>query len=129
MPLLIIASVGITILLLGLVSRRLLGVPVGWIRTIAVSLLISTSGGALLRSIGESLGVLTGAGDIDTSNPVLSGGVLLLLLAWSVALGLGILVILGPAPPQPALCPHRRARRQARPGRLPVQPGSLRPGR
>ncbi|WP_109471181.1 ABC1 kinase family protein [Ornithinimicrobium cavernae] len=94
MPLLILASVGVNILLLGLVTRRLLGVPVGWTRTLLVSLLVAYGGGAVSRPIGEALGIFTDQNTIDPAHQALAGGVVVLMLAWGIALGLGVLVIL-----------------------------------
>lgn len=94
MPLLIIASVGFNILLLGLVTRRLLGVPVGWIRTILVSLLVTTGGSAVVEPLGRALGVLTPQGLLEPGDRGLAGAVMVLMIAWGVAVGLGALVIL-----------------------------------
>lgn len=79
--------------LLGLVTRRLLGVPVGWIRTILVSAAVLYPGGSLMVSLGESLGVLQD-GAVREGNEALAGVILTLMLAWGIALGLGVLVIL-----------------------------------
>jgi ubiquinone biosynthesis protein len=121
MPLLILASVVLNVLLLGLVTRRLLGVPVGWIRTILVALLVSYGGGAIARPIGEALGVFTPDGMIAPDNQGVAGAVVMLMLAWGIALGLGILVILealvptGTVPSLPRMLrdlPARRRRAQ-----------------
>ncbi|HLS45827.1 MAG TPA: AarF/UbiB family protein [Ornithinicoccus sp.] len=88
------ATVGLNILLLGLVTRRLLGVPVGWIRTILVALLVSYGGGAIAGPIGESLGVITEDGTIPPGQEGIAGAVVVLMLAWGIALGLGVLVLL-----------------------------------
>src|SRR5690606_19919993 len=94
MPLLVMATIGLNILLLGLVTRRLLGVPVGWIRTILVALLVSYGGGAIAGPIGESLGVITEDGTIPPGQEGIAGAVVVLMLAWGIALGLGVLVLL-----------------------------------
>lgn len=94
MLLLSAAALVLNALLLGLVSRRLLGVPVGWIRAIAVSLVLTTAGFAVMGRIGESLGVVTVDGELVAGQEGLGSAVLLLILAWGVALGLGVLVIL-----------------------------------
>ncbi|MCK0112895.1 AarF/UbiB family protein [Ornithinimicrobium sp. F0845] len=96
MPLLVIASVVGYTLLLGLVSWRLLGVPVGWIRTFLVSLVLATGGGAVMRPVAEALGVVVDQDGavLEPSNQGLAAAVLLLIYAWGIALGLGVLVIL-----------------------------------
>ncbi|WP_256840203.1 ABC1 kinase family protein [Ornithinimicrobium faecis] len=94
MQLLTLVLIGFMILLLGLITRRLLGVPVGWIRTILVSLIVVYGGGALSRRIGEELGVFTADGVITPGRDLLAAVVVTLMVAWGIALGLGILVIL-----------------------------------
>lgn len=94
MPLLTLGSTALTILLLGLISRRLLGVPVGWIRTAVVSLVVVYGGGAVSRPLGEELGLFTDQGVITPGQEGTAGAVVLLMAAWGIALGLGILVIL-----------------------------------
>lgn len=94
MQLLALVFTVLTILLLGLVTRRLLGVPVGWIRTILVSLIVVYGGGAVSRPLGEELGLFTPQGAIEPGQEVLTGTVVCLMAAWGIALGLGILVLL-----------------------------------
>ena len=94
MPLLILASVVFNTLLLGLVTRRLLGVPVGWVRTILVSLTLTMAGGPLMQRLGASLGLITADDTVDPDHQLLAAGVLALIVAWGIALGLGVLVIL-----------------------------------
>lgn len=94
MPLLIAASVVFNTFLLGLVTRRLLGVPVGWTRTLIVSLAVTYGGGAVLQSLARSMEILGPNDEIVQDNAGLAVGVLLLLVAWGIALGLGVLVIL-----------------------------------
>lgn len=79
-------------LILGFLARRLLGVPVGWPRTILVSLVVSQAGEAAIDGLGDVLG-LPG---IRPYEPVSFGRALILLLAtaWLFALGLAVLVVL-----------------------------------
>jgi ubiquinone biosynthesis protein len=86
-------------LILGFVSRRLLGVPVGWPRTIVVSLLVSWlfSGVVVLigRIPGVDLTVESRGTDVTAEINTVQALLLVLLgLAWAVALGLAVLVIL-----------------------------------
>ncbi|MDO5629239.1 MAG: AarF/UbiB family protein [Mobilicoccus sp.] len=81
--------------ILALVTRRLVGVPVGWPRTIAVSAVVALVGNTLLTSIGTSIGVISPDGSyVPTLDPMLVGGVLVLMLAWSVAVGAAVLVVI-----------------------------------
>lgn len=95
MPLLVLFAAMVNTVLLGFVSRRLLGVPVGWPRTIAVSLVVSTAMGGLIRLGADRLGLVD---DPAAVAPGLEQGVvaavLVLMTAWGVAVGLGTLVIL-----------------------------------
>lgn len=88
-----VSAVIVNTLLLGLVTRRLLGVPVGWGRTLLVSLAVLAPGGTVMNALGDRLGLLED-GYVNAENPGLSAAVLLLILAWGIALGLGVLVIL-----------------------------------
>lgn len=79
-------------LILGFLARRLLGVPVGWPRTLLVSLVVSQAGGSALTGLGE---VLDLPGN-QPGQPVSVGSALVLFLAigWIFALGLAALVVL-----------------------------------
>ena len=81
-------------LLLGAVSRRLLGVPVGWPRTILVSGVVLVSGGAPAREISQNLGLTTADGQLVEGNELVVAAVMFLLLMWLIAVGLAMLVIL-----------------------------------
>ena len=98
MALLNVFSVVLNTLLLGLLTRRLLGVPVGWTRTILVSLAVFSGVSVVLDAVGRGLGVLDSAGAVRTDMSQTDIGVTVavtaLVVAWSVALGLGVLVIL-----------------------------------
>lgn len=90
-----IVTGGITILLLGFVTRRLLGVPVGWPRTIVVSLSVLSVMGIAGRRLGEDLGWLDAGGAMTArADPLATALVYALVVAWSIAVGLGVLVIL-----------------------------------
>lgn len=80
--------------LLGLVSRRLLGVPVGWPRTLLVAACLSAGGNAVLGPIAQRLGVMDARGDLGSAPLGVSVVVTTLLLAWAVAIGLAVLVVL-----------------------------------
>ena len=81
-------------LLLGAVTRRLLGVPVGWPRTIVVSAILLVAGGAPAREISRNLGFLTEDGQVVEGNELVVGAVTFVVLLWIIAAGLAMLVIL-----------------------------------
>lgn len=77
------------------VTRRLLGVPVGWFRTLVVAVLVTGGMTGFLQMASVRLGVATAEGQIEPSaDAVVAGLVLTLLAAWGVALGIGVLVLL-----------------------------------
>ena len=80
--------------LLGVVSRRLLGVPVGWPRTVLVSAVILTSGSTVLSALSQELGLLSSNGQILRDDESIVALVLALMLGWTIALGLAVLVVL-----------------------------------
>jgi ubiquinone biosynthesis protein len=89
----------INALILGFISRRLLGVPVGWPRTILVSLLVSWIFGRIAELIsripGVDAAIQTEGSSITAELNTLQALLLLMLgLAWAVAFGLAILVVL-----------------------------------
>lgn len=95
----VVISALVNALILGFISRRLLGVPVGWPRTIIVSLLVSWTFGGVVQLIdripGVELKIQTGGDDLTAEiNTVQTLLLILLGLAWAVALGLAALVIL-----------------------------------
>ncbi|HWM74697.1 MAG TPA: AarF/UbiB family protein [Nocardioides sp.] len=81
-------------LLLGAVSRRLLGVPVGWPRTIVVSAIVLVTGGAPAQEISRNLGLINENDQVVEGNELVVGAVTLVVLLWIIAAGLAILVIL-----------------------------------
>ena len=81
-------------LLLGAVSRRLLGVPVGWPRTIVVSAILLVTGGAPAQEISRNLGFVTEDGRVVEGNELVVGAVTFVVLLWIIAAGLAILVVL-----------------------------------
>ncbi len=82
-------------ILLGFVTRRLLGVPVGWPRTILVSGSVFAAMGGVSRRVLAHLGIDVGDdAALAALDPVVAVAVPTLLVAWSVAVGIGILVIL-----------------------------------
>ncbi|WP_018155617.1 ABC1 kinase family protein [Demetria terragena] len=82
-------------LLIGIVARRLLGVPVGWPRTLILSLVANSAAAELLPWALENLGLskAAGAGSATEDQAVLVL-VTVLLVAWLVALEVGLLAIL-----------------------------------
>jgi ubiquinone biosynthesis protein len=80
--------------LLGVVSRRLLGVPVGWPRTVLVSAVVLTSGSTVLSAVSQDLGLLSSNGQILRDDESIVALVLALMLGWTIALGLAVLVVL-----------------------------------
>lgn len=84
----------INILLLGFITRRLLGVPIGWPRTILASAIVFSAQGALMRLVVIELGYLRPDGTFAPDvHPAISASIMLLVGAWTVALGVGALVI------------------------------------
>lgn len=84
-----------TTLMVGALSRRLLGVPIGWPRTIAVALVVFAGVGQLMLRLGDGMGLLDADDQLLPGvDPLLATVLLLLVSAWAVAIGLGILVIL-----------------------------------
>ncbi|KGN32501.1 ABC transporter [Knoellia sinensis KCTC 19936] len=92
LPLFLAASALANAVILGILARRLLGVPVGWPRTIVVSLVVVQSGGAAITALADTLD-LPGATPGEPVNAG-SGLVLTLAIAWAFALGLAALVVL-----------------------------------
>ena len=95
----VVISALINALILGFISRRLLGVPVGWPRTILVSLLVAWIFGRIAELIsripGVDVALRTEGVDVSAQLYTLQAVLLLLLgLAWAVAFGLAILVVL-----------------------------------
>jgi ubiquinone biosynthesis protein len=89
----------INALILGFVSRRLLGVPVGWPRTILVSLLVAWIFDGIVQLIihipGVDLAIEYRGPEISAEVNTLQALLLLALgLAWAIAFGLALLVIL-----------------------------------
>lgn len=85
----------VTIVLLGFVTRRLLGVPVGWPRTIVVSLGVVGLSGELGRYFGDQFGWFAADGVLaDDADLVAVTVVNLLTMACSIAVGIGVLVII-----------------------------------
>jgi ubiquinone biosynthesis protein len=95
----VVVAALINALILGFISRRLLGVPVGWPRTIVVSLLVSWMFDGILQLIeripGVDLAIRSSGTDVTAEVNTVQALLLILLgLAWAVAFGLALLVIL-----------------------------------
>ena len=87
--------------LLGLGSRRLLGTPVGWPRTVVLSLLVSSMAGPVVGAAWRAMGVVSPSGDMagtagqsDPTTLMLMSLVTMLILAWVAVLQVIVLVIL-----------------------------------
>lgn len=78
-------------LLLAVVARRLLGVPVGWPRSLLLSLMANSAAGPLLNWTLDRLGAESVASAEDRAATVL---LVALFVAWLVAVEVGILAIL-----------------------------------
>ncbi|RFA08591.1 hypothetical protein B7R54_04630 [Subtercola boreus] len=91
----VIVIVGIvSAVLVGLVSRRVLGGPVGWPRSIVVGILVFVSALPFAFWVGERTGTVSSDGHgFQTSNTV---GIIVIVLsvAWIFALGVAVLVAL-----------------------------------
>ncbi|RFA22795.1 ABC1 kinase family protein [Subtercola boreus] len=89
----VLVIVGIvSAVLVGLVSRRVLGGPVGWPRSIIVGILVFLCGLPFALWVGEQSGTVSGdAHTFETSSLV---GILVIVLsvAWVFALGVAVLV-------------------------------------
>ena len=88
------AAFVVNALLLGLVSRRLLGVPVGWPRTLLVAACLSAGGNGVLGPIARRLGVMDERGELVSASLAVTVLLATLLLAWAIAVGLAVLVVL-----------------------------------
>ncbi|MGC5585024.1 ABC1 kinase family protein [Ornithinimicrobium sp. W1665] len=81
--------------LLFVLTRRLLGVPVGWFRTLLVAIVVTGAMSGFLELASERLGITSDGGLAEPSDDLtVVALVLLLLVAWGVALGVGGLVLL-----------------------------------
>lgn len=74
------------------VGRRVLGVPVGWPRSILVGLLVLSGLNVVLPRIGDRIGLR--ADPVDESTVIAGGLVFLLVLGWLFFLGIALLVAL-----------------------------------
>ena len=81
----------VNVALVSFVVRRLLGVPVGWPRTIVLSLIIQAASAGLLSWVGQTLGLDT---TITSPNLGQTFAILALVLAWLIAVQVAILAIL-----------------------------------
>jgi ubiquinone biosynthesis protein len=95
----VVISALVNALILGFISRRLLGVPVGWPRTIVVSLIVAWMFRGIVSLISRIPGidaVIESEGTSITAELNTLQALLLLLLGlgWAVAFGLAMLVIL-----------------------------------
>lgn len=81
--------------LLAVLMRRLLGVPVGWLRGFAVAAAVMLLGGPAMSAVGVDLGIVTPDGQVAPGSSLWGLSVVLALVAaWGVAIGLGVLLVL-----------------------------------
>lgn len=94
-PVLTAIGFAVNTALLFALSRRLLGVPVGWFRTLVVAIVVTGAMSGFLEMASEQLGLTDEAmRPQESSDVAVVALVLLLLVAWGVALGVGGLVLL-----------------------------------
>jgi ubiquinone biosynthesis protein len=137
----------VSVLLLAGLARRILGVPVGWWRSVVFGLVLVAVSPSVLGFVGDRSGLLDG--DRLVGNSAAAILLVVLTIAWMFTLGLAALVVLEailPTGTVPGLVTllrswrsqRRRARRYTvivgiavrhglgrflRPGRLPADPG------
>lgn len=86
-------ATGVMVLLLAATARRVLGVPVGWIRSILMTVLVVSLGSWGLTEGFQQLGVLQEDGTL-TVHPGVVLVIVVLAWAWSFVIGLGLLLVL-----------------------------------
>lgn len=108
------------VLLLAALARRILGVPVGWLRAVVFGLVLVGVSSPLLVFVADRSGLLV-AGNRLTGSPGAAAAIGFLTVAWTFTLGLAALVVLeaivptGTVPGPAALLRRwRRQRRRAR---------------
>ena len=78
-----------------IITRRLMGVPVGWFRTLAVAVLLTAGMNGFMLVVGLELGMVTPQMELGPGVSAAEAGVVFtLIMAWGVALGIGLLVLL-----------------------------------
>ncbi|WP_068398649.1 ABC1 kinase family protein [Kribbia dieselivorans] len=80
--------------LLYAMTRRLIGIPVGWFRTLVVAIILTSGMSRFLILTSEGLGLPTQADALSGRDGIVVGLVFVLITAWGVALGVGALVLL-----------------------------------
>ena len=83
----------VMVLLLAATARRVLGAPVGWIRSILMTFLVLSVGTWGLTEGFQQLGVLAPDGSL-TVHPGVVLVIVVLAWAWSFVVGLGLLLVL-----------------------------------
>lgn len=89
--LIVVAFWVVSVLLLAGLARRVLGVPVGWWRSVVFGLVLVAASPPLLRFVGARSGLLDG-GRL-TGRPAAAVLLVVLTVAWLFTLGLAVLVV------------------------------------
>ncbi|MEA9985070.1 MULTISPECIES: ABC1 kinase family protein [Subtercola] len=81
----------VSAVLVGLVSRRVLGGPVGWPRSIIVGLLVFVCGSPFALWVGEQTGTVSNTDHTFESSSLIGIVVIVVSVAWIFALGVAVL--------------------------------------
>ncbi|MFV0428364.1 MAG: ABC1 kinase family protein [Arachnia sp.] len=82
------------------ITRRLIGVPVGWVRTLGVAMILTVGMNGFIDATSRGLG-LDGNVALDLS----AVAVVVVIVAWGIAIGVGALVILEALVPTGSITP------------------------
>ncbi len=132
-----IVTIGLFAFSAGFLARRLLGVPIGWPRSIVVGVIVYAAGAPVATLFASTSGLSAGA---ELSPSALGAAALIVVLsfAWAFAFGIGLLVlveVLWPTGSIPTPLAYFRARRASKARRrryfrvaaLAIRNGLLRP--
>ena len=88
-------AVLVNLVVITAVTRQLVGVPVGWLRTLLVAVVLTVGIGGTVSTVGRRLGFVDDQGSlVGDLDPALATVLVLLIIAWWLALGTGLLVLL-----------------------------------
>ena len=85
-------SLVVTAAAVAFVTRRVLGVPVGWIRSVVVGMIMITAVGAALPYLGERFGMTRDMTSVPS--PLAATAVIILVCFWAFFIGTATLVVL-----------------------------------